>query len=117
MTLAKTLGTVALGLLSLGTFSNVAATEASAPLLDKVPPGTVLTIGDLGPTLARMIRDAVDRKAELCECGDLAGAVEEARKLGQNGDVVLLSPGCASFGQFRNFEERGQQFTKLARVS
>jgi len=46
MTLAKTLGTVALGLLSLGTFSNVAATEASAPLLDKVPPGTVLTIGD-----------------------------------------------------------------------
>jgi UDP-N-acetylmuramoylalanine--D-glutamate ligase len=77
----------------------------------------VLTIGDLGPKLAQMIREVRDRSAELRECGDLAGAVEEARKLGQNGDVVLLSPGCASFGQFRNFEERGEKFAKLARLS
>lgn len=46
MTLAKTLGTAVLGLISLGLFSNVAVAETSAPLLDKVPPGTVLTIGD-----------------------------------------------------------------------
>jgi sulfonate transport system substrate-binding protein len=46
MTLAKTLGTAVLGLLSLGMFGNVAAAETDAPLLDTVPPGTVLTIGD-----------------------------------------------------------------------
>lgn len=46
MTLAKTLGTAVLRLISLGMFSNVAVAETSAPLLDKVPPGTVLTIGD-----------------------------------------------------------------------
>jgi UDP-N-acetylmuramoylalanine--D-glutamate ligase len=77
----------------------------------------VLTIGDLGPTLAHMIRDVSDQKAQLRECGDMASAVEAARKLGQNGDVVLLSPGCASFGQFRNFEERGEEFATRARRS
>lgn len=46
MTLAKTLGTALLSLISLGMFSNVAVAETSASLLDKVPSGTVLTIGD-----------------------------------------------------------------------
>ena len=47
MTLAKTLGTavLGLGLISLGMFGNAVA-ETSAPLLDKVPPETVLTVGD-----------------------------------------------------------------------
>jgi UDP-N-acetylmuramoylalanine--D-glutamate ligase len=43
----------------------------------------------------------------------LEEAVDLARKLAQPGDAVLLSPGCASFDQFRNFEHRGEVFRDL----
>lgn len=41
-------------------------------------------------------------------------AVEEAWRDSQSGEVILLSPGCASFDQFRNFEERGELFRRTA---
>lgn len=37
-------------------------------------------------------------------------AIQKARSLAQPGDVVALSPACASFGLYRNFEERGKDF-------
>jgi UDP-N-acetylmuramoylalanine--D-glutamate ligase len=43
----------------------------------------------------------------------LKEAVETAREMARSGDVVLLSPACASFDMFRDFEDRGRQFKKI----
>lgn len=43
---------------------------------------------------------------------NLKEAVDFCRKNAVNGDAVLLSPACASWGQFKNYEERGEQFIK-----
>ena len=46
---------------------------------------------------------------------DLDGAMEEARSLSVSGDVVLLSPACASFDLFKSYEDRGTQFKEWIR--
>jgi UDP-N-acetylmuramoylalanine--D-glutamate ligase len=47
------------------------------------------------------------------KCGDLEHAVRAARQSAHPGEVVLLSPACASYDQYRNFEERGEHFRAL----
>jgi UDP-N-acetylmuramoylalanine--D-glutamate ligase len=49
-------------------------------------------------------------------CGSMQEAVERARGLAAPGDVVLLSPACASFDMFDNFEHRGDVFKKLVEL-
>ena len=46
-------------------------------------------------------------------CGDIETAVDTAFRIGAKGDTVLLSPACASFDQFKDFEERGRRFKDL----
>ncbi len=53
------------------------------------------------------------RKVEIVK--SLAEAVQLANHLAESGDVVLLSPACASYDMFENFQHRGQEFTRLAR--
>ena len=68
----------------------------------------------LGDT-AESIRQAVDEAGGVPTrlVADLAAAIQEARAVAKPGDVVLLSPACASYDMFDNFEERGALFKKL----
>ena len=67
---------------------------------------------------AGRLREALAGTVELHDCGTLEVAVERASADAQPGDIVLLSPACASYDQFRNFEERGERFRELvARLS
>jgi UDP-N-acetylmuramoylalanine--D-glutamate ligase len=53
--------------------------------------------------------------ASAHECGTLEQALLRARAAAVPGEVILLSPGCASFDQFTDFEARGERFRELAR--
>ena len=68
--------------------------------------GAVYVIGETADELARAIPDTI-------RAGDLRTAVERAAAAAQPGEVVLLSPACASYDQFRDFEERGEEFKRL----
>jgi UDP-N-acetylmuramoylalanine--D-glutamate ligase len=48
------------------------------------------------------------------ECGELERVMGDAREAARPGEVVLLSPACASFDQFADFEARGERFRELA---
>jgi UDP-N-acetylmuramoylalanine--D-glutamate ligase len=50
---------------------------------------------------------------EMHECGELERAVTQARRAAKGGEIVLLSPACASFDQFTDFEARGERFREL----
>jgi UDP-N-acetylmuramoylalanine--D-glutamate ligase len=67
------------------------------------------TIGEAGPAFADLLSGIVPVE----RCGTLAEAVNRAAARAQTGDVVLLSPACASFDQFRDFEERGEMFRQF----
>jgi UDP-N-acetylmuramoylalanine--D-glutamate ligase len=63
----------------------------------------------------KKIRTALEGTAPIYEAASLKEAVETAASLARPNDVVLLSPGCASFDMFRDFEDRGRQFKDLVK--
>jgi UDP-N-acetylmuramoylalanine--D-glutamate ligase len=74
------------------------------PYLDHVR--AAYTIGEAGPMFASLLRP----KLTVRECGELGRAVTEAAGAAKPGEVVLLSPACASFDQFKDYEARGAAF-------
>jgi UDP-N-acetylmuramoylalanine--D-glutamate ligase len=61
------------------------------------------------------IADALEGSAEICKVNDLVDAVKLSLKRAEKNDVVLLSPGCASFDMFKDFEERGRKFKEAVK--
>jgi UDP-N-acetylmuramoylalanine--D-glutamate ligase len=72
----------------------------------------VLTIGQDAEAIAAAYQGA----AAVHPCGALDLAVRRARELAKAGDTVLLSPACASYDQFQNFEDRGETFKRLVQA-
>jgi UDP-N-acetylmuramoylalanine--D-glutamate ligase len=89
--------------------------EPFAPLLDPLRECaaacylTGATADRLAAELAPLLADGV----ELHRCADLEQAVRQAASSARPGQVVLLSPACASFDAFENFERRGDRFRAL----
>jgi UDP-N-acetylmuramoylalanine--D-glutamate ligase len=77
----------------------------------------LVLFGEAAPIITQALQDASKNHSQghlqtLTVCKGLKEAVEEAAKVIQPGDVVLLSPGGTSFDEFRDFEERGEAFRK-----
>jgi UDP-N-acetylmuramoylalanine--D-glutamate ligase len=111
--------------------------EAAERALTAYPPGLRLILGgsvkgspfdglaraarERGVARAYLIGESADDIAEaliragvaFTHAGDLERAVEQALSDAEPGDVVLLSPACASYDQFENFEERGARFRAI----
>src|SRR5215211_7262013 len=69
----------------------------------------------IGEESARLQAALATAGVALHECGDLERAIAAARAAARPGDVVLLSPACASYDQYSSFEQRGDQFKALVR--
>jgi UDP-N-acetylmuramoylalanine--D-glutamate ligase len=113
--------------------------DATRKCLEDFPPGTVLLIlggrdkhGDfasLAPAVARAARivltigeaaatieTALAGTVPVERAGTMENAVLRAGELARRGETVLLSPACASFDAYANYEERGRHFATLAKA-
>lgn len=72
----------------------------------------IYTIGATGDAIADAAQRSLDH-GRVERCGDLEIAAATALKRAVSGEVILLSPGCASYDQFDNYEQRGERFIKL----
>ncbi|CAN5237637.1 UDP-N-acetylmuramoyl-L-alanine--D-glutamate ligase [soil metagenome] len=70
----------------------------------------------LGTENAKIIKAFSDKVEKIVEAGNAHEAVSLAYRIATKGDSVLLSPACASFDMFENFEDRGQQFKAAVRA-
>ena len=72
---------------------------------------TVITIGQTGPAIAESLRKV--GFTNIVDGGTtMQSIVDTARQHAKNGDTVLLSTACASFGMFKDYIDRGEQFKK-----
>ena len=83
----------------------------AAPVADRC--GAAYLIGEAAGRLEADLSPARERGVELYRLDDLEQAVGAASAAAQSGEVVLLSPACASFDAYKDFEARGEHFRRL----
>ena len=74
----------------------------------------LITIGEAQEIFGDLARAAGMPSEKIIVAGDLKTAVEQAAKLAPPGSTIIFSPACASFDQFKSYEDRGNQFRHLA---
>ena len=77
--------------------------------------GSIRTAYLIGEAAGAIAEALAGTGVEIVRSGDLEHAVAEASRRARPGEVVLLAPACASFDQYRDFEERGEHFKALVR--
>lgn len=75
----------------------------------------VLLIGQTKEKIATALKKVNFKDFKILETTNFTEIVTSAQDIAAPGDVVLLSPGCASFDMFKNFEDRGNQFKQIVR--
>ena len=73
----------------------------------------VYLLGEAAPQLEADLAPVTARGIDVRRCAGLEDAVTVAASAAQSGDVVLLAPACASFDQYKDFEERGDHFRRI----
>ena len=104
-------------LLAGGYDKGVPFTQLGAEIVQKVK--VLILTGDTAPAIRNAVEEApgyADSGLTVIQTENLASAVAAARQKAVPGDVVVLSPACAAFDQFKNFMERGQVFKELVQA-
>ncbi len=84
--------------------------ESFAPLANLIG-NNIREIVVFGEAREKVSKDVPETSVHFCD--DLESALMHARTVMHPGDTILLSPGCASYDQFENYEQRGTLFKKL----
>ena len=82
-------------------------------LFEKLPQSTVkhiILIGETAPKLKELLLSSEYKGTVQENATSMEEVFDQIKKVSQKGDVVLLSPACASFGMFKNYKDRGEQF-------
>ena len=77
----------------------------------------VYLLGEAAPLIEHEVLEQIEgdgmlQRDAVVRCNSLKEAVRHARAAADPGDVVLLSPGCASYDMFTDYEERGRMFVQ-----
>jgi UDP-N-acetylmuramoylalanine--D-glutamate ligase len=74
----------------------------------------VILIGVIRHKLADLLKDqGVETRIMVSDAATMQEIIQQAREGAVSGDVIILTPGCASFDMFKNFYDRGDQFRRL----
>lgn len=90
-------------------FGDLARTIRESPHIKQV-----ILVGVIRHILADLLKDqGVETRIVVSDATTMQEIIQQARESAVSGDVIILTPGCASFDMFKNFYDRGDQFRRL----